>query len=142
MQVGDKRLGAAVDACAHADLLQERDQPVVLHRVVVREDLADVAEGHLSSALCHLGNVSHRLGETQGKDAVLAAAKGDRVLAEACERMIDHLEANDVDLDRTRLCVGARLDVDPTAESFVGNAAAQQLRTRDYRAGFAVPTEV
>ncbi len=107
------------------------------------EDLhADVAEGHLSSALCHLGNVSHRLGETQGKDAVLAAAKGDRVLAEACERMIDHLEANDVDLDRTRLCVGARLDVDPTAESFVGNAAAQQLRTRDYRAGFAVPTEV
>ena len=53
VQLGDERLGAAVDARAHADLLQERDQPVVLHGVVVGEHLADVARIGQAPALGH-----------------------------------------------------------------------------------------
>ena len=41
------------------------------------EDLnADILEGHLSSALCHLGNISYRLGQaTVGRRSQGAAAR-------------------------------------------------------------------
>ncbi|MHC4482951.1 MAG: Gfo/Idh/MocA family oxidoreductase, partial [Planctomycetota bacterium] len=31
---------------------------------------ADILEGHLSSALCHMGNISHRLGQRQSPDEI------------------------------------------------------------------------
>ena len=40
------------------------------------EDLnADIEEGHLSSALCHLGNICYRLGDMPSKDACLERIK-------------------------------------------------------------------
>ncbi|MEO6594369.1 MAG: Gfo/Idh/MocA family oxidoreductase [Planctomycetota bacterium] len=107
------------------------------------EDLhADIREGHVSSALCHLGNVSHLLGTPHGKQEITAAAAGNQHTAEACSRMIAHLEANGVDLDETRLQLGPWLDVDAKKEQFVGNDAANRLATREYRSGFAVPADV
>ena len=42
-----------------------------------QEDLhADIEEGHLSSALCHLGNISYRLG-TETPFGKVADALGD-----------------------------------------------------------------
>ena len=43
-----------------------------------REDLkADVLEGHLSSALCHLGNISYRLGRPTPFEPRTRALNGD-----------------------------------------------------------------
>ena len=53
MQLGDERLRAGVDARAHAYLLQERNEPLVLHRVVVCKHLAYVTRVGEPLALCH-----------------------------------------------------------------------------------------
>jgi hypothetical protein len=102
---------------------------------------ADVYEGHVSSALCHMGNVSHRLGAARTKHEILAAIARDADVNEACLRLFEHLDRNGVDLDKTKLHLGATLAMDPKTERFA-DAAANRLATRDYRAGFVVPAEV
>jgi predicted dehydrogenase len=59
---------------------------------------ADIEEGHLSSAYCHLGNIAYRLGR--------------------------------------------KLHINPSNESFVNDSEADAMLTREYRAGFVVPTKV
>jgi len=105
-----------------------------------REDLnADILEGHLSSALCHTGNISYRLGAAAGNDAIRERIAGDRDALATYERMIEHLRANQVDLDATPLALGAVLKMDPQTERFVGNDDANALLTRNYRPPFVVP---
>ncbi len=103
---------------------------------------ADILEGHLSSALCHTGNISYRLGRTQSPDEIREAVKGNKDLAEALGRMEEHLGANRVDLTKTPAMLGAVLNMDPQTERFVGNPEADQLLTRDYRKPFVVPAKV
>ena len=103
---------------------------------------ADILEGHLSSALCHTGNISYRLGKTQSPEEIREAVKGNKDLAEALGRMEEHLGANNVDLKQTPATLGAVLKMDPQTERFVGNSQADQLLTRDYRKPFVVPAKV
>jgi predicted dehydrogenase len=100
-----------------------------------------IGEGHVSSALCHLGNISHQLGRGAPAGELREKIQGDAALAEAHGRMIEHLAANNVDLGKTPLTLGATLAVDPAAERFTGPGAkaANALLTRDYRSTFAVP---
>jgi hypothetical protein len=56
--------------------------------------------------------------------------------------MEEHLAANKVDLKKTPAKVGAVLTMDPQTELFIGNAAADQLLTREYRKPFVVPNKV
>jgi len=100
-----------------------------------------IEEGHISSALCHLGNISHVLGKASPPDALRERIRGNAGLAEACGRMMEHLGANTVDLQSTPLTLGALLQVAPGAERFTGEfaAAANPLLTRQYRAPFTVP---
>jgi predicted dehydrogenase len=105
---------------------------------------ADIQEGHLSSALCHLGNISYRLGEelsvsdAKGK---IAAYKSSDNNSETLERTLAHLEGNKVDLAKSKLRVGAVLAFDPATETFPGNAAANEHLSREYRAPFVVPAK-
>ena len=108
-----------------------------------REDQnADILEGHLSSALCHLGNISHRLGQQASPDELQATLKTDSVAAETLARMEEHLAKNGVDLKQTKLTLGPTLKIDPKAERFLGNDKANEFITRPYRAGFVVPEKV
>ncbi|MEX0676588.1 MAG: Gfo/Idh/MocA family oxidoreductase [Pirellulales bacterium] len=107
------------------------------------EDLAaDIEQGHLSSALCHLGNISYRLGEQLSVPAVKERLKGlntpEQVLA-SYERFTEHLADNKLDLEKTRLAWGVNLAVDAANEKFVGNSQADAMLTRNYRAPFIVP---
>ncbi len=100
-----------------------------------------VDEGHVSSALCHLGNISHRLGHGTPSDEIRDSIKNDAPLTEAVGRMSEHLAANGVDLAKNRLTFGLPLAIDAKAERFTGfgaEAANEQL-TRSYRAPFTVP---
>jgi len=108
-----------------------------------REDLnADILEGHLSSGLCHLGNISYRLGHETEPDGLHDLLKNDSAAAETLARMEEHLAANGVDLKQTRLSIGPTLKFDPKAERFIGSARANELISRPYRPGFVVPEKV
>lgn len=100
-----------------------------------------IEEGHVSSALCHLGNISHVLGQGEPPDQLRQRIKGDALLAEATGRMIEHLAANGVDAAKTPLIRGVPLTVNAALENFTGEFAAQAnpMLTRKYRAPFVVP---
>jgi predicted dehydrogenase len=107
-----------------------------------REDLsADIAEGHLSSAMCHMGNVSHLTGAPVAFGAVREAVAGDALAAEAVGRMVAHLQANGVDLEKTPLVLGSRVHLDPTGAGFT-EPAANALARRAGRPPFVFPDEV
>ncbi len=103
---------------------------------------ADILEGHLSSALCHTGNISYRLGQTQSPEGIREAVRADKDLAEALGRMEQHLAANNVDLKQTPATLGVALRMNPLTERFIGNRKANKLLTRDYRKPFVVPARV
>ncbi len=110
------------------------------------EDLAaDIREGHVSSAMCHMGNLSHLLGARAGKCELDLAAEKDPHLAEAWRRMHAHLDANGVDVDDAdptcAVRLGPRLSMDPATERFA-DAASNALLARAYRDGFVVPQDV
>ncbi|HZT79480.1 MAG TPA: gfo/Idh/MocA family oxidoreductase, partial [Gemmataceae bacterium] len=107
------------------------------------EDLnADIEEGHLSSALCHLGNISYRLGTLAPLSAQVKEFASDKEAAETLERMRQHLADNKVPPDRTQCRVGRKLAIDPKAERFVGDKEADKMLTREYRKGFEVPAKI
>ena len=103
---------------------------------------ADIEQGHVSSALCHTGNISHQIGVGADPDELreLCASRGPT--AGAVERMAAHLEANGVDLTADRLTAGAVLEMDPETERFTNDPRANRLLKREYRAPFVVPEEV
>jgi predicted dehydrogenase len=103
---------------------------------------AEILEGHLSSALCHTGNISYQLGKTQSPEEIREAIKSNKDLAEAVGRMEEHLAANNVDLKKTPATLGTVLKMDSKTEQFIGNAKADQMLTRDYRKPFVVPAKV
>ncbi len=105
----------------------------------VEELAADVLEGHLSSALCHLGNISYRLGSRVPLAEAQSRLAANSELAATFERVRDHLEDNGVSLENTPLLMGEILAVDPVRESFVNQPTADGMLTREYRAPFVVP---
>jgi hypothetical protein len=100
---------------------------------------ADILEGHLSSALCHTGNISHRLGQAQNPDAILETIKGDKFAAETFERMKEHLAKNDVDLSKDKLTLGPVLKMNGKTERFIDHDAANAMLKDTYREPFVVP---
>ena len=57
---------------------------------------ADILEGHYSSALCHLANVSFRLGNVVPFDRRSSVFANDPHTTEALNRAVEHLENNQV----------------------------------------------
>lgn len=100
---------------------------------------APVLECHYSSALCHLGNISHVLGKKADPGDIQDKIKGNKEAMETLGRMSEHLKLNEVDLNVDKLTLGEFLKFDPKAEKFIGNKDADKLLTRDYRQPFAVP---
>ena len=108
------------------------------------EDLnADILQGHLSSALCHTGNISYRLGAETSLEEIRARLDSQKSAdknLETLERTVEHLADNDVKINgQTRLVLGPRLEMDVKSETFRGNADANRMLSREYRAPFVVP---
>ena len=105
---------------------------------------ADILEGHQSTALCHIGNISYRLGAPAAPEAIgrqLEQLKVHDRVRETFERTRKHLAENDVDLGKTPLTLGSLLRLDPEREGFLDNERADALLTREYRRPFVVPAE-
>ena len=105
---------------------------------------ADVEQGHLSSALVHMGNASYRIGEKSNPGEVYEKIKGKACLNESFDRFRNHLFANRIDLEKEDLILGPMLEFDNDQEQFTGEFAsgANQLITRKYREPFVVPDKV
>ncbi len=103
---------------------------------------AEIEEGHLSSGLCHTGNISYQLGTRLAPDAIRERLKGQPEAEETFGRMAEHLGANGIDLAGTPAVLGAFLKMDQVSERFVGNSEANHRLGREYRKGFEVPNRV
>jgi len=121
-----------------------RDHPLNFIQAVrsrKRSDLnADIEEGHLSSALCHLANISHRIGQRSTPDEVRERLAGNADALEAYGRFEAHLAANGVDLNRDLVSLGPWLHVNAPAEQFVGDwSDTANLLLKDlYREPFVI----
>lgn len=103
---------------------------------------ADILEGHLSSGLCHLGNISYRLGQSGSLadvERTVGEFKTTDNVKDTLQRTLDHLKANKVDPNEVKFQVGAPLTLDPAKEVFPGNDKANAMLTREYRAPYTVP---
>jgi predicted dehydrogenase len=104
---------------------------------------ADILEGHYSAALCHLANISYRLGEQVPFNSRTKAFGDNKEAYETLARMEEHLsKKNGLKLDGLEYRLGRKLTVDPSTESFHGDADANKLLTRHYRKPFEVPDTV
>jgi hypothetical protein len=103
---------------------------------------APAIEGHRSAALAHLANISYRLGQPVQVDHLRWDAQDNAHGFEAVDRMIRHLQANNVSGSSAMLNVGRRLHLDPKREDFGADAEANALLTRPYRAPFVVPARL
>ena len=108
-----------------------------------REDLrAEIEEGHVSAALCHVGNVSYRLGQTMPTEEIrgqLGEYGGPPQIGQTFDDLLPHLRANDVDLSETPLTMGPVLNIDSDNERFTDAPEADRLLGREYRAPFNLP---
>ena len=103
------------------------------------EDLhLDIEDGHLSSALAHLGNVSWALGEPVEPGTPPGLAADNQQVRETLASFDAHLVENDVDFSVTPLSLGRLLTIDPETERS-NDAEANRLFTREYRKGFELP---
>jgi len=105
---------------------------------------ADILEGHLSTALCHLGNISHLLGVEASPAEIRERLQGDKEAMETFESFQSHLSANEVDIKKTRAVLGPWVTMDSEKEQFVGefSTEANKLLKREYRKPFVVPEEI
>jgi hypothetical protein len=105
---------------------------------------ADALEGHLSASLVHMANISYRIGKETPVGQTREIVSADKQFAEAYDRFLTHLDANQVDLKKHPAILGPFLRMDPKQEKFVGafSDRANQLRSRDYRKPFVVPEKV
>lgn len=102
---------------------------------------ADIAAGHVSTNLCHLANLSYRIGHRRSPAEIAAAVQDEPLLAECFERMQQHLRANEIDLAATPAVLGPRLQFDAATERFQGAGAelANMYLCRNYREPFTFP---
>jgi predicted dehydrogenase len=116
-----------------------------LHAVRTREvgDLnADVEVGHYSAALCHLANISYRLGSPVPFDSSRQALGDNKQVVESFETIRENLKAVGMKLQESTYILGRHLTFDPAGEKFVGDSEADALLTREYRSGFEVPDSI
>ncbi len=102
----------------------------------------DAEVAHYSAALCHLGNISYRLGEPVPFSNRPGSLGKNTEVASSFEMLQENLNVVGISLDETTYQMGRTLTVDAKAEKFVGDDQANSLLRRDYRVPFVVPDRV
>ena len=98
----------------------------------------DIEDGHLSSALAHLGNVSWMLGEAVEAGSRPSLAADNPRVRQTLESFEAHLAEQTIDYAQTPLTLGRELTIDPVTEQS-SNSEANPLFSRDYRKGYELP---
>jgi predicted dehydrogenase len=105
---------------------------------------ADIEVGHLSAALSHMANTSHRLGKNATPDEIKTTIGDNTEMMDSFNRMLEHLDANEVNLEKEPITVGPMLTMDAKKERYVGDHSemANMFIKRNYREPFVVPENV
>ncbi|MBN2314468.1 MAG: Gfo/Idh/MocA family oxidoreductase [Sedimentisphaerales bacterium] len=105
---------------------------------------ADILQGHLSTAACHLGNISYRIGREAPREDIVESIQSNNVLLDAFDRFQEHLLMNVVNVQETPRIMGPWVTIDPETETFVGDFSDQANihLSRNYREPFVVPEKV
>ncbi|KAA3614391.1 MAG: gfo/Idh/MocA family oxidoreductase [Planctomycetota bacterium] len=105
---------------------------------------APILEGHWSSALCHLGNISYRLGQARSLSDTLEPFAGHQEANDSVARTREHLLANGLNADQWKVQYGPLLAFHSEKEAFHGAMAdqANALLTRAYREPYVVPSRL
>jgi predicted dehydrogenase len=104
---------------------------------------ADILEGHISSGLGHLANISYRLGTKVPFNAPTKAFGDNKEAYETFARMQEQLSTgNKLKLEGETYQLGRKLMLDGKTEQFVNDTEANRLLTREYRKPFEVPDRV
>ena len=103
-----------------------------------RQDLnADVEVGHISTAICHAGNISHRVGQIASAAEQRAAVGDNPLWNEMYDRFADHLKANEIDINTATL--GPWLEIDREHERFHNHDEANRIVRSFYREPYGLP---
>ncbi len=98
---------------------------------------ADIEEGHISTAVCHLGNISYRVGRRAPVAEQQAAIAALPYFGELHDRLMAHLAAHEVDPNTAIL--GEFLEVDTERECVVNHPAANRIVRGWYRKPYVTP---
>ncbi|MBN2476408.1 MAG: Gfo/Idh/MocA family oxidoreductase [Pirellulales bacterium] len=105
-----------------------------------REHLAaEVKVGHISTATCHAGNISYRVGQKASKEEMRRQVEPHPVYCEMYDRLLEHLAAHEIDADARTVTLGPWLEIDRQHECFPGNEEANRLVRGFYREPYVVP---
>ncbi|MBP7052247.1 MAG: Gfo/Idh/MocA family oxidoreductase [Phycisphaerae bacterium] len=104
---------------------------------------ADIEQGHLASACCHLGNISYRLGQQVPGTTKPDVLGRHEEIGRSWDRILETVKgAIGLDVTKGTFQLGPMLTFDPAKEKFKGHRRAPQLLTRAYRSPFVVPEQV
>lgn len=109
---------------------------------------APIVEGHLTSTLSNMANISYRIGKDIAKPAIGEAMDAHQATKDSLTSITEHLESNGVKTSEVPFVVGPRLDVIRETEAFATDEKydigywANTLLTREYRHPFVVPVKV
>jgi len=110
-----------------------------------RSDLnADIEVGHISASLSHMANTSYRLGKKATPDEIKATIGDNAEMMDSFNRMLEHLAANEVNLEKEPIAIGPMLTMNADKEQYVGEYSdmANMFLKRNYRQPFVVPEKV
>lgn len=99
----------------------------------------DIETAHYSSALCHLANISYRLGTRVTFAGIPDPLRDSEPANEAFERMTAHLRDNGLSIEGSSYRLGRVMEFDPVTERFIGDEQANALLTRVPRPPYAIP---
>jgi hypothetical protein len=98
----------------------------------------DIEDGHLSSALAHLGNVSWRLGKEVPPGTRPSLMADNKHVIETLTSFEEYQKEQNIDYSQTKLLLGQELTIDPKTE-LSSDETANRLFTCEYRKGFELP---
>ncbi len=104
-----------------------------------RELNAEILEGHVSTAVCHTGNISYRLGKKASRKQIRARLADAPHFLPVFERFMEHLTAHGINVETRTVTLGPWLSIDSANERFRGSGAANRLVRGTYRAPYVVP---
>jgi len=110
-----------------------------------RSDLkTDILEGHLSTSICHMGNISYQTGQRQPVEVLMDRIRSNENLHRVFEDMRVHLSKHGVDLEKEQIIIGRGLTMDSRNERFTGkNSELANLFLKDsYREPFIIPENI
>jgi len=100
-----------------------------------------VEESHLSSALCHIGNISYQTAQATSPAEIVRKLRTSELGGETWRRMLEHLVVDQVDLNEVQAALSPPLIFDAATEHFTGPLAekANSYLKPVYRKHWKVP---